>query len=377
MIKSPDVQIGKTYELEVLRLSTGGGRGVGKIEGLVVFTPHTAPGERVRVRLLKLKKNYAEAELVEVLSPSPERIEPPCPVFEDCGGCSLQMLKISEQHRQKEGFLKHTVQRVFGDSGYEVESIQGSKKAFRYRNRIQLHQEGRALGFYKKGSHSLVRIDDCLITDERITKIFPDLKKQGRKRRLELAVTTGGQVVKSEQKLGPEEALFSQVNTEVNKTLVAYVVEKMKKLSGLENIYDLYCGAGNFSFPLASAFPDSSIVGVELSKRSVEEAKIKNQNANLSFVAKDVAKFLNKVESADFVLLDPPRKGLSKEVVESLNLLKPKHIFYVSCDLGSAGRDLQLLSQHYALKKAKPFDMFPQTDHLESFYHLELKSETE
>lgn len=369
--------VGKELKIDILRVSAGGGRGVAKEGGFVIFVPDTAPGDVVRVKITSLKKSFAEAEMVEMIQPSEHRIEPACPVFKDCGGCTLQMIKMSEQHRQKEGFLKFALGSVYRDEEINIEPIQGSAKAFRYRNRIQLHQEGKALGFYKKGSHRLVRIDDCLITDERIISKFPELKRQNRKRRVELAVTQGGMVLRSEKKLEAGQALFSQVNADLNKVLIRYVLDEAKTIPDVKIIQDLYCGSGNFTFPFAKEFEEAAIVGVELSKSSVLLAKEKNIFNNLKFIASDVAAYLKKAKKkenvADLVLVDPPRKGMAKEVVESLLAAEPKNIFYISCNLASATRDLRILSDKYKMVKAKPFDMFPQTDHLESFFRLELK----
>ncbi len=372
------LSVGDEIEVEILRVSSGGGRGVSKHEGIVIFTPNTAPEDVARVQITKVKKSFAEAVLVEVISPSPHRMEPPCPVFEDCGGCTLQMLKISEQHKQKEGFLEFAVNSVFKNqkTAFSILPIQGSQKAFRYRNRIQLHQEGKRLGFYKKGSHKLVRIDDCLITDERITAKFKDLKVQNRKRRIEIAVTKAGQIVKSEKALGPEQALFSQVNESLNKVLIQFVIDEAKKLQDLMYIQDLYCGSGNFSFPFAKSFENAKVTGVELSKASVQMANERNVLDNLKFIASDVSKYLKRIsknnKKADLILVDPPRKGMDKSVVDEILKSEVRDVFYISCDLSSATRDLRILSEKYDLVLAKPFDMFPQTDHLESFFRLQL-----
>jgi 23S rRNA (uracil1939-C5)-methyltransferase len=363
-------------ELEILRVSSGGGRGVAKHSGLVVFVPSTAPGDLVRVKVTKVKKSFLEAELLEILTPSPSRIEPPCPVFESCGGCSLQMITYDEQLKQKEGFLDFSLSRIFEGKNFKREEIEPSPKEFRYRNRIQLHQRGSEIGFFKKKTNSLVSFDDCLITDERITGQFEKIKEKNKDRRVELALNTNHDVVVREQKLDPAEALFAQVNTGMNKILVDYVMKNVSELNtlsnSLETIFDLYAGAGNFSFPLAEQNPEAQITAVELSTASVKRAEATNDFSNLRFKAQDVAKFLKHHDvSADLVLLDPPRKGLSKEVVQSLLDARPKHIFYISCDLSSVARDLEILSEVYNLKKVKAFDMFPQTDHMETFFHLE------
>jgi len=372
-------KVGDEIEVEVLRVSSGGGRGVSKKNDFVIFTPNTAPGDEALIKITKVQKSFAEAELVSLIKPSEHRMEPACPVFEECGGCTLQMLKMSEQHNQKEGFLDFAVKSAFRDQEdeYVQEPIQGSAKAFRYRNRIQLHQEGKRLGFHKKGSNKLVRIDDCLITDERIIAKFPELKRQNRKRRVEIAVSQGGQVVRNEKALGPEQALFSQVNEGLNKVLTKYIMDEAASISELSYIQDLYCGSGNFSFPFAKAFPDSRVTGVELSKASIEVAKEKNVLPNLKFIAADVSTYLKKIgkgnKKADLLLVDPPRKGMEKSVVEAILQSEVKNIFYISCNLSSGARDLKTLSAKYKLIKAKPFDMFPQTDHVESFFRLELK----
>lgn len=370
---------GQHIQLKIDRLSSGGGRGVGRYKNLVVFVPLTAPGDEVKVEITKVKKSFLEAKIVEFTQPSSNRLEPPCPVFESCGGCSLQMLNYSEQLKEKEGFLDFALKRlVEEETNFVREPIEPSPKKLRYRNRIQVHQKGQEIGFFKKQSHSLVSLEDCLITDKRITDTFKSLSKENTNRRVELALNKKGDVVQAEGKLGPKEALFAQVNTELNSILVDYVLKQAKSLGNMKSVFDLYSGSGNFSFPLAQIFPKASVTGVELSEASVEVAKKQSSVSNLTFHAKDVAVFLrdfltqnsNKV---DLVLLDPPRQGLSKEVVSALLAFKPKNIFYISCDLASATRDIELLKQGFVLKRAKAFDMFPQTDHLESFFHLALK----
>lgn len=374
MEKQQKPDVGDHVELDVLRLSSGGGRGVAKLSGLVVFVPLSAPGDLIRAKITKVNKSFLEAELVEVIKPGESRVAPPCPVFESCGGCSLQMISYKEQLKQKEGFLDFALSRLFKDQDFVRDQIEPSPKEFRYRNRIQVHQEGLKLGFFKKKSNTLVDFKDCLITDERITSHFAEITKTPGKRRVELALNTKNEVVLREQKLDPGETLFAQVNTQMNEILINCVLDTVSAIGRRDYIYDLYSGAGNFSFPLAQKYPKAQITAVELSTASVKKAEARNELSNLRFKAQDVAKFLkHQTQRADLVLLDPPRKGLSKEVVQNLLLSKPRHIFYVSCNLSSVSRDLEILSQTYKLKKVKAFDMFPQTDHMETFFHLELK----
>jgi 23S rRNA (uracil1939-C5)-methyltransferase len=400
---------GDRFEVHIDRLSVGG-RGVARHEGLVVFVADTAPGEAVEVELALVKKNFAEARLVRIVTPSLSRITPPCPVAGICGGCNWQHVAYDEQLRQKKSLVEESLKTFSGfqTDDQTVSDVVASPSPFRYRNRIQLHYSGPRMGFFKRASHEIVDIVDCPITEESLAQQIPKLKKdyaQKKTGRIELSIRQNGTVSavhlekdleKSQQKEdegAPDVAgpAFSQVNTAQNRQLVEYVVTLAVRELGVDfrgELLDLYAGSGNFTLPLAFALPHARITGVELNSDSVLLArKIAEKDFSsreLRFEKSDVASYLQKarLDSRSFVLLDPPRTGCGPEVIASLVAARPRRILYVSCHPVTLARDLkQLAEAGYKLGQVAPFDMFPQTDHVETVAFLtiapELKSGSE
>lgn len=380
---------GDRLKVTIERLSIGG-RGVARAEGLVIFIPAVLPQEEVEIELTLVKKNFAEARAISLLQQSSMRIHPPCPVIEKCGGCNWQHISYEEQLRQKRELVTEALRKFSGYNIGEgvVAEVLASPKPFRYRNRIQLHHSGPRLGFHKRGSHELIDIDDCLITEEPLAEEIPRLKKQlahEKAGRIELYLSADGKpcVRKPSRENGnsePEEAAFSQVNTGQNQNLIKAVLETFTTIlvnSKVHRIYDLYAGSGNFSLPLAQAHSEIPITAVELSQESVDRARSLLEtlpSQQLRFECKDVEAFLHseQPQADDVVVLDPPRTGCSPNVIRLLGEASPKHIIYISCHPVTLARDLGLLRTHgYRLKTIRPFDMFPQTDHVETIAHLE------
>jgi len=370
MEKKPlNLQVGDEIQLEIEKITPNGGRGLSRYKGFVIFTPFVAPGDLVQVRLEKVKKSYAEAKLLRVLEASSDRIEPKCPYFGECGGCSLQMITNEKQRDVKQSFIEEMLLRLKLDSKDVLKPIAYSSKELRYRNRIQLHQKGHKLGYFKKESHSFVAIEDCLIADEKLTNEFEILKKNKKTNRFELALTQDGKVIsRDKSSKNPKDLLFSQVNESVNQKLKTHLRETLDSIrEAKKSAFDLYAGAGNFTEVLIDYYTD--VTAVELSKASVSRAKEKFKQVN--FIASSVEKFLvNEQNKTDLILLDPPRQGLGEKVVSSLMNLRPKHIVYISCNPATLERDLRSLLVEYDLEHIKAFDMFPQTSHVESFVFL-------
>lgn len=377
-------QRGDRLTVKIERLSAGG-RGVARADGLVVFVPAVTPNELVEIELTLVKKNYAEARLLRVIEAGPSRVTPPCPVANVCGGCNWQHVAYDEQLRQKRALVADAL-RKFSSFEIDVEMIEEtvpSPKKFRYRNRIQLHHSGPRLGFHKRSSHELVDIDDCLIAEETLAAEIPSLKKKlahEKKGRVELYLTRDGkaELRKFSANTGDRESGglgFSQVNTAQNEQLIRHVVgifENLVAIERPERIFDLYAGSGNFSFPLAASFRDIPITAVELNHESVEEGNRQLRSSdlqNLWFAESDVFEYLRKdpPKERDFLLLDPPRTGCTAEVISLLAVKRPEHIVYVSCNPVTLARDLRPLNEAgYGLLRVTPFDMFPQTDHVET-----------
>ncbi len=372
----------QVLEVYVDRLSVGG-RGVARHDGAVIFIERAAPRERVQIRINFVKKNYAEAEILEILEPSDARIKPPCPHWSECGGCSWQHLSYGEQLKQKSLLVQESLQKFSGFTDFKVEACLPSPDEFRYRNRIQVHVFKGQLGFFKKNTHQIVPIQDCLITEENITQKFAALRKNSLKQtgdrpeRMELKAETDS---KTDSDMG-----FSQVNSAQNEKLLSLVCDLAKSLTAKktpQQIFDLYCGNGNLSFPLAKAFPKSKMIGVELSPKNISEArdhlKKARHEGQIEFHQNKVEDFLAKTTydlSNALVVLDPPRTGCDPLTMQILGEKKPKSIIYVSCHPATLARDLKFLSAGYQISMIQPLDMFPQTDHVECVVALDARPE--
>ncbi len=410
-----------------------GGSGVARHEGKAVFVPLAAPGDLVRCRLTRDHRRFAEAEVVEVLEASPRRRPPPCPYFGACGGCQWQHLPYDEQRAWKERIFSDILHRQAKVTGDVVKPLVPSPSEWNYRTRVQLKcrqtGQGFVMGFYRRGSHFVIDVDDCPITaprlngalrlfrrwlpaspcPESIPQVDLEADDEGRARATvhcldrdpapladylgPLAEAEGfslflqtGRKETLERVCGAEELYirplgasllrlaygaggFAQVNLDQNRRLVAAVLAAAH-LTGQQRVLDLFCGMGNFSLPLAQQAGE--VVGVEDYAPSIAWAGRNahgNVIANARFHARPADGALTALSGSggfDLVLLDPPRAG-AYAVARELATLRPSSIIYVSCDPPTLARDLvPLLHQGYTVVSSQPFDMFPQTHHIES-----------
>jgi 23S rRNA (uracil1939-C5)-methyltransferase len=367
---TPTPKAAEVFELTIDSLSYSGGRGVGRHQGLVVFVPDTAPGDQVRVRVRTRKPRFVEAEVVERLRDSPHRRVPPCPVAGRCGGCSWQHVVYAEQVVQKEKILRDSLRRL---PPAEWRPFLSAPAEFHYRNRVQLHIQGGRWGFYAKGSRELVAVSQCWIAEERINAGLRDLPAAAPAgaSRLELALTEDGDLILTAGARDPHAALFAQVNSAQNERLKKVVTESIA-VAEPDWLMDLYCGAGNLTWPLVERYPNKTLTAVELSRASVARAREKAALARLSvdWRVGDVAAVLAELSPRSgqgVVVLDPPRTGCERDVIEQLLRHEPGQILYVSCNPATFARDAERLvaSGRYTLQAVQGLDMFPQTEHVE------------
>ena len=366
--------VGQTYNLKIQTLAFGG-EGIGRVDNFVVFVPFTVPGDEVEVTITESKKSFARAQLRKVITPSSSRQEPFCPVYGTCGGCQLQHINYNEQLRYKTEALQNYLVKHLKISAALVASAAPSPKTQRYRNRVQVRVQQGQLGYFAPGTHDIVAIEDCPITEESITQKFAQIREQfsseEKTTKLELALTTdGGLVVSRDQPHGAETG-FYQVNTLQNKNLVALATATVKQ-GQADNFLDLYCGQGNFLLNVAREHKQlNSLLGVELSSSAVRTLRktIADENLqNVQVSEGDVLKFLTqwKPKGRWSVLIDPPRIGCDHRVIRYLNPQLFDHLVYVSCNPTTFARDAALLmDQGWQLHSIKPIDMFPHTFHLE------------
>lgn len=356
---SPKVRVGQEIVMEINDIGFGG-RGVGRVNGMACFVPGVIEGEKVRVKIAKVKSRMMEAWLLEVLEPSPCRIEAPCPVFLQCGGCSYQHIDYPHQLHVKETQLREALRRLGGLIDPPVAAMIPSPEPYGYRNRIAIHVRDGKAGFFAEGSNRVVPVSKCLIASPEVDAGFQDLLKERPR--------DGDYLIGEKKRYGG----FRQVNNAVAEILKKTVREAVRPsdeanpISGL--LVDAYCGAGFFAHELQSLF--TKVIGIERSIASVAMAS-RQAAENEEYLAGDVELKLGEALGAGnseetVLLLDPPSEGLAELATEAILNKPPARIVYVSCNPATLARDAKRLAERYRIIQVTPLDMFPQTAEIES-----------
>ncbi|MEI6082001.1 MAG: class I SAM-dependent RNA methyltransferase [Verrucomicrobiota bacterium] len=359
------IRVGQEIDMEINDIGFGG-RGVGRIDGVACFVPGVIEKEKVRVKIAKVKSRMMEAWLLEVLEPSPYRIEPPCPVFLKCGGCSYQHIDYSHQLQIKETQLREALRRLGGLSEPPVKPMIASPEPYGYRNRIAVHVRDGNVGFYAEGSNRVIPVKKCLIASPEVDLGFQDL--------LKARPRDGDYLIGEKKRYGG----FRQVNNAVAEILKETVREAVRPsgeaapIAGL--LVDAYCGAGFFAHELQALF--TKVIGIERSIASVAMAS-RQAAENEEYLAGDVELKLGEALCAGkseetVLLLDPPSEGLAELAMEAILQNPPARIVYVSCNPSTLARDAKRLAGNYRLVQVTPLDMFPQTAEIESVSVFEL-----
>lgn len=375
-----------------------GGFGLAFAENLTVFVPLSAKGDKVRVKTYKIKGKTAFAEIIEILEPSTERQTPPCVYFGTCGGCDFQQMNYAAQLGAKVEIIRDCLTRI-GKINYPKEiPIIPSPRQLDYRARAQWHLDARnrKFGYFKRNSHEIIDVQSCPILVPELKQTLFDLRENVAwedfsSKTVEIeAASAGGKVsIFSSEIFEPTEEIAFAVGGEKyfyssksffqgNPFLIESLMETAIKNAEGAAALDLYCGVGLFTLPLARKF--INVMGVEANTQAVDFAEKSTENArldNIKFFRENVGDFLfensEKLENPDFVLLDPPRTGAEKGVIENIINLKPKEISYVSCEPSVLARDLRILTENnFLIESITALDLFPQTHHVETVARLKL-----
>ncbi len=372
------------------------GHGVGRIDGWVVMVAFALPGERVRAKIFRNHSNYSEGDLVEVLQPSAERVEPRCPLFGKCGGCQYQHFSYSGQLEWKRRQVSELFERALGRK-VDVASPQPSPQEYGYRSKLTPHFERPKgddfpIGFlHRDRRFGLVDVETCPIATTAINTALPAARAQVRanakryRKGGTLLLRDAASGVESDpaetvtEKVGNvlyqfQAGEFFQNNPFILPTLITMVIEQALS-GGSRFLVDAYCGVGVFSIAAAAQF--ERCMGIEVSARAVQMAQV---NARLNHVT-NCDFFIGKAESlfeeVDFpgqqsaVVIDPPRAGCDAAFLNQLIEFRPNTIVYVSCDPATQARDLAVLcAKDYQIEHVQPFDLFPQTRHIENVVTL-------
>jgi 23S rRNA (uracil1939-C5)-methyltransferase len=366
-----------TVELTIHDVAYGG-KGVARDTGKAVFIPFTIGGERVAAKIVREKKQFAEAELIEVLEPSPERVAAPCPYFGRCGGCSYQHMSYPHQLELKARQVEQAMRRIARLVDPPMRPIVPSPLPYGYRNRITVHAQDDAVGFYRRDVHELMDIAQCPISMPEVNRALAELRAtRPRDGHYSLRAHSGPRV-------------FAQTNDAIADAIAEFIATILTGKEGL--LIDAFCGAGFFTKRLAPKF--ERVIGIDWDRFAIGAAR-KNARPNETYIAGDVAIELAKASrsasrSGDFpvadpkkprssdrdfpdswaLIVDPPATGLSAEMRRTILDSAPRTLIYVSCNPPTLARDLGELQSRFAVVSITPFDMFPQTAEIEAVVHL-------
>jgi len=402
-----------TFEVTLEKL-TYGGEAMGRLpDGRAVFVPFGLPNEQVRVELTEDKKNFARGKLIDLLKASSERIEPKCKHFGKCGGCHYQNLPYEKQLQAKTEILRDQLQRIGKIENPQIRQMIASPLEWNYRNHVQFHltAEGK-VGFINAKGNSTLPIEECHLPETGINAFWRELQFESNKEVDRVSLRAGQNeelmvVLESENPETPEieieadvsvvhlfdehaivlagqdnllfnisgkdfrvsAASFFQVNTVMAEKMVEYLISKLP-VTPSTTLLDVYCGVGLFSKFFAAKC--QQVIGIETSESACEDFAFNlDEFDNVELyegAAEDVLPGLaGRLDSSTYAIVDPPRAGIERHALDAILSIKPQIIAYVSCDPSTLARDAaRLIYGGYRLVDVTPFDLFPQTYHIES-----------
>lgn len=413
------------YEITLDKL-TYGGEAMGRLpDGRAVFVPLGLPDEVVKIRTTQEKQNFARGEILEILKVSPDRIEAKCKHFTQCGGCHYQNLPYEKQLLAKADILRDQLQRIGKIASPPVLPMVASPNEWNYRNHIQFHlTEDGKVGFINSRGYGTLPIEECHLPETSIDSFWRDLQFESRMNLSRVSLRAGADddlmlILESETEETPELEIeadisithtyedhsvviagsdhlniqvlgkdfhvsapsFFQVNTQMAEKMVEHLQTQLATLrhsfasqGGVPNqsitLLDLYCGVGLFSKFFADRY--AKVIGVESSPSACEDFVINlNEFDNIELyegTAEEILPALApQLTHPIHMIVDPPRTGIDKYALDAILQIQPQVIAYVSCDPSTLARDAaRLLKGGYTLKQVTPFDLFPQTYHIES-----------
>jgi len=422
--KGGNKRMTSAQRIHILSLAYGA-HGVGKLDGKTIFVRGVVPGEEVEVVITEDHDRYAYADLVRVVTPSPDRRTPPCMYLPQCGGCPWQHVDYPAQQRAKERNLRDALERIGRWPDANVTAIHSAGPEYHYRGRLSLRTADRRVGFYAAGSHDLVPIERCMIaapTVDAAIAAAQDLVAHVPEaiRRIEiLACEKAGDVILAGEVEGTASAetaafiqpwlarqsgiagvvlhgrrwrhawgrdsivvrpeadveikasagSFTQVNPQANRALVARVLE-LGAFTEDDRVLDLYAGIGNLSVPIARRA--RHVIAVEQNPLAANDARTNsraNRLGNLKMITATTRRALEDLVASrdrfEVIVLDPPRNGAA-EAIDAIVALAPQRLVYVSCNPTTLARDLARLRPTFDFDVVEPVDLFPHSYHMET-----------
>lgn len=375
------------------------GNGITRIDNFVVFVPYALKNEKVSIRITKINKRFATGKIEKIITKSDRRECVKCKSFNECGGCSFLHLSFFEEKKKKINFIN----KLFNT---DIKKILTNNE-YNYRNKATFHVKDGKVGYYSESTNDLVEFDNCLLLDDRINEVYSILKNINLSGISEVVVRTSKNSVMVTFKGEKEDFNYDELINNIkidsiylnNKLLYgsAYIIEeldnikysiypnaffqvntenmkimydKVKEYAGRgDKLLDLYCGTGTIGIYLKDNFRE--VTGIEVNKEAILNANINrglNNLTGINFICGDAS--IAKNNNYDVIVVDPPRSGLSKKVIDFLNKSNAKTIVYVSCNPKTLKRDLDLLAK-YSMTKLECINMFNKTKHCEVIISLE------
>lgn len=394
------MKINDTYEV-IINDEDDIGNGITRIDNFVVFVPYALKDEKIGIRITKVNKRFATGKIEKIITKSDRRECVKCKSFNECGGCSFLHLSFFEEKKKKINFIN----KLFNTNIKEILT----NNEYNYRNKATFHVKDGKVGYYSESTNDLVEFDNCLLLDDRINEVYSILKNINLSGISEVVVRTSKNSVmvifKGEKEDFNYDELINNIKIDSiylnNKLLYgsAYIIEeldnikysiypnaffqvntenmkimydKVKEYAGRgDKLLDLYCGTGTIGIYLKDNFRE--VTGIEVNKEAILNANINrglNNLTGINFICGDAS--IAKNNNYDVIVVDPPRSGLSKKVIDFLNKSNAKTIVYVSCNPKTLKRDLDLLDK-YNMTKLECINMFNKTKHCEVITALERK----
>ena len=399
------------------------GRGIGKLNDKVIFINNALPNEEVNIEITLEKKKYYEGKVVEIIKKSKDRIESICPYFYECGGCDLLHMSYENQLKFKQNKVIDILTKYSKIENIEnkIKDIIPSKNIFNYRNKVTF-QVKENIGFYKRKTYDLIPISKCLLITDTMNEVLNIIRDN-----LDLS-NIDKVIIKDMGNCQVMLTIYLHNNKEIDKIIEMFeskvqslnifiqnkyykTINKSNIIARLDNfnflvsseaffqvnldqtvnlynkvleycelkeddlVLDLYCGTGTIGIFLTPY--SKKVLGIEINSEAIKNAnenKKINNISNIEFMVGDTKDLIKKVKfKPNVIVVDPPRSGLDKSVIEDIIKLKPERLVYVSCDAITLARDLSLLNEKYELLEVTPVDMFPNTNHVENVVKLRVR----
>lgn len=373
------------------------GNGVTRINNIVVFIPYTLKNEKVKIKIVSISKRFAVGKVIEFITKSDKRCEVKCNCYNECGGCNFLHINFNDELSIKINYIN----KLFNTN---INTVLTNNE-YNYRNKATFHIKDGKIGYYSEKTNNIIEINNCLLLDNRINDIYNYLKEHElstiseviiRVTTKDIMIVFKGEkydindiinhfnitsIYLNDKLIYGESYIIEKIDNikysiypdsffQVNKDNMKIMYDKAREYAGYgNNLLDLYCGTGTIGIYLKDNF--KHIDGIEINKDSIKNANINkklNNINNIKFISGDAS--IAKNNNYDVIIVDPPRSGLSKKVINFLNKSNAKRIVYISCNPKTLKRDIDLL-KNYKMIKLEIINMFNKTKHIECITLLE------